>query len=244
MYSYVSNNPLIYTDPSGLGFWSDLGHFFLKVGLNILTGGLINFFGGAVNSANSGPWSEQLPIGVGSGGGLNTGTVFGSGNTGPYIFSLEHGTQPQTSGQFLRAYWSTAGFLFNFLTGTGPSIRYYGPNDYRTRDLMSSKGFQVVNQQIKQACKSGSTNGPLDLSTPQGAKDIPYDVFHSPVGVQAGGYNGTWSTSGGTTQVNIVNYAGAQSFFYHAASDRTGTSGPFRTIKQTFVIKEPSTCGN
>ena len=29
-----------------------------------------------------------------------------------------------------------------------------------------------------------------------------------------------------------------------ASPFRTGTSGPFRTIKQTFVIKEPIPCGN
>jgi RHS repeat-associated protein len=32
MYSYVTNNPLSYTDPSGMGFWSDLGNFFLGIG--------------------------------------------------------------------------------------------------------------------------------------------------------------------------------------------------------------------
>jgi len=142
------------------------------------------------------------------------------------IFNLEDGIQPQTTGQFFRSCWSTAGFLYNFATGAGPRIRYHGPNDYRTRDLMSSKGFQVVNQQIKRGCQAGKANGTLNLSTWQGAKDIPYDIFHSSGGGEVGGYNGTWSTSGGTTQVNIVNYAGAYSFFYHAVNDRGGTSGP------------------
>jgi RHS repeat-associated protein len=92
-YTYVGNNPLTFTDPSGLGFWSDLGGFLLNVGLNILPGGLNNFFGGviggAISSANSGPWNEQLPIGGLSGGPLDTGTVFGSGNTGGMVFSYE-----------------------------------------------------------------------------------------------------------------------------------------------------------
>jgi len=266
-YSYVSNAPTALTDPSGLGIFGDLGSiigsFFpglgtligwgigsiadLATGQSISPPGFVglgsDIFGSITGSVNTGPWNEQWPIGGGMGP-LNTGTVFGSGNTGPFIFSLEDGaTQPQTTWQFFRSYWSTGGFLFNFVTGTGPRVRYYGPNDYRARDLMSSKGFQVVNQQIKQGCQAGKTHGTLNLSTWQGYKDIPYDIFHSPVGGEAGGYNGTWSASGGTSEITIVNYAGAYSFFYHAVNDRTGTSGPFRTIKQTFVIKEPSPCG-
>jgi hypothetical protein len=30
----VSNGPMMYTDPDGLGFWSDLGNFALNLGLD------------------------------------------------------------------------------------------------------------------------------------------------------------------------------------------------------------------
>jgi hypothetical protein len=128
--------------------------------------------------------------------------------------------------------------------GQGRGFATTGRFDYRTRDLFSSKGLQQqVNQQIKQGCASGKTSNSLNLESMDAFKNIPYDLFHSPVGGQVGGYQGDWKVSDGTAQITIVNYAGAYSFFYHAVDDRKGTSGPFRTIKQTFVIKEPSPCG-
>lgn len=71
-YSYVANNPLNYTDPSGEGFWSGLvdvlGSFFgiwgQWPGLNVPNG--IPGGGGADPLGTIGggdPWSEQLPSG-------------------------------------------------------------------------------------------------------------------------------------------------------------------------------------
>jgi RHS repeat-associated protein len=99
-YSYVSNSPLAYTDPSGLGFWSDLAGIIGDVVSDLFGGWLFGGFGGggggivggiagSVNSSQ--PWNEQLPIGTGFGGALNTGGVFGSGDTGGFIFSLGDG---------------------------------------------------------------------------------------------------------------------------------------------------------
>jgi len=103
-YAYVGNNPLSYTDPSGLGFWSDLGNFLLNLGLDVLTqggwsignivgtvatGGSLggDTIGGISGGVNDGPWNEQIPIG-GVGAGVNTGGTFGSGSTGPGVFSF------------------------------------------------------------------------------------------------------------------------------------------------------------
>ncbi len=50
------------------------------------------FLGNAIGNANSGPWNEQIPgLGVGS---INTGGGFGSGNTSPFVFSAQAGSQP------------------------------------------------------------------------------------------------------------------------------------------------------
>jgi RHS repeat-associated protein len=248
-YAYVGNNPLTYTDPSGL-FAEQVGlcaagpegcAIGAAIGIAEALFGIFGFGGGSqadlssiahtpVTLSPSVDWQHMPPTFSADAwcyGCLPTRTL----------------TLPQTNWQFFRSYWSTAGFLFNFLTGTGPRIRYYGPADYRTRDLMSSKGFQQINQQIKEGCLAGKSNDTLNLSSWDGYKNIPYDSVHSPVGGQVGGYNGSWHTVGDTTYVNIVNYAGAYSFFYHGVNDRTGTKGPFRTIKQTFNIEEPNPCG-
>ncbi len=192
IYTYVGNNPLSYTDPSGMEggevgacaanpiacgvvigveLGITLSHVFGNLGYSGPP--VPNWSGTAWGTGpaqapnyNDGPWSERNPYG--GSGGVNTGGVFGSGNTGPFVFSFEGNTQPQTGWQYLGAYWSTAGFLANFLTGTGPRSRNYGPNDYRTRDLMSSRGFGVINQQIKQACQAGKTAGAVEPFHPAG----------------------------------------------------------------------------
>jgi len=88
-YAYVGGNPVNVTDPDGLGFWSWLGKILLNVGLDYLTGGgwsLGNFLGGL--GGNDVPWNEKVP-GLGGGGTVNTGGVFGSGQVGPGVFSLD-----------------------------------------------------------------------------------------------------------------------------------------------------------
>jgi RHS repeat-associated protein len=75
-YSYVSNGPMMYTDPDGLGFWSDLGNFALNLGLDFLTAGQVNLGGLAQ---------------TGGGGTGTPGGVFGNGANGPFVFSLADG---------------------------------------------------------------------------------------------------------------------------------------------------------
>lgn len=119
-------------------------------------------------------WNEQPP--GSDSGSSDPGTLFGSGNTSPFVFSFQN----QSFGDYLRSYWSSAGFLGNFLTGTGPISRYDGPQDYRTRDLMSSGGFQrIVNPKIAAACQAGATSGRLNPGTGEAAGEIPFDIFHS-----------------------------------------------------------------
>jgi hypothetical protein len=229
----------------GLGSIGDLA-----TGQSISPPGFIgigsDIFGSIAGSVNNGqPWNEQLPIGPGMGP-LNTGTVFGSGDTGGFIFSLSPdeqlmlGSVPSGGPSPLL---STVGFLVNFLTGTGPRNRYYGPADYRTVDLMRSKGFQQNMQRITAACQAGQTSGKVELGTAQGGLNLPYDAVHSPVGVQVGGYaGGTWTANGNTVTMTIPNDAGAKSFLYHIFPNSPFSIGPGRTINQKFDITVANPC--
>jgi hypothetical protein len=94
---------MIYTDPDGLNIFGDIwrtmwnGSMWIAKNLlpTLATLGTNQILWGGgwpgIGNSNSGPWNEQLPAGVGSGGVVNTGTVYGSGSTGPFIFSLENG---------------------------------------------------------------------------------------------------------------------------------------------------------
>ena len=111
-YAYVGNNPLSYTDPSGKGAGELLcagGPVGCGVGVAIDVGlALWGIFGRghtptlanfpfpnqipgvsptSGSASSDDPWNEQAPTG-GSGGPFGIGGLYGSGNTGPFVFSL------------------------------------------------------------------------------------------------------------------------------------------------------------
>ena len=144
-YAYVNNNPLTYTDPSGMdgggfslcaggpvacgiGIGIDIGIVLWKIfgsgggGSARPTvpntqpgGGSANCGGplGGCGSAGGDPWNEKVPFGL-SGGGLNTGSVFGSGNTSPFVFSFADASE-----SWIQKVPTVPGWLVNGVAGAG-----------------------------------------------------------------------------------------------------------------------------
>lgn len=250
-YAYVSNNPMMYTDPSGLGFWSFMFNASLKLG-DMLT--RFASFGGmglpGYGGTNDGPWNERPPISGGSGG-VNTGGVFGSGSTDQFIFSLTPGDLkrvPSLGAQNIMLTvigWGQAfGILGDLLSGSGSRRRVYTMSNLETHDLMRSGGFKQVTDDISRACRRGLIEGSVDLGTFGAAKNLPRDMVLSPTGAQVGGYTylGRWKIDGGNVDINISNDAGAESLFYHRVPNAPWSQGPMSTINQTFKISMPNPC--
>jgi len=123
-YAYVGNNPLSYTDPSGmcpscvlglLGEAADGSGVGLAIGAAIGLGELFyDIFGGggpppSIPSSLATPsspilqpspdfdsqgWNAQIPGNTDPDGSIDSGTLFGSGNTSPFIFSATQGSSP------------------------------------------------------------------------------------------------------------------------------------------------------
>jgi RHS repeat-associated protein len=143
------------------------------------------------------------------------------------------------------SYYSNVAFLFNFVTGRGADSREYGPQNWETVEMADSPGVRKLRSTFQ-------TGGCTDIPTwGYGSGEAWYDTLVSP-------YNSDWSSTAaqvggfdrasvknngdGTATYTIPNKAGRHSFVYHAMSDKTSSSGPMRTITQTFKWTEPTGC--
>lgn len=137
---------------------------------------------------------------------------------------------------------SNASFLWDFLTGGGRNDRFYGPDTIETQEMMSSPAADVLRNNFY----SGRTQG-LSYTTVQAAVDTLLNPeYWSSTALQVGGFAGASAVDNcnGTVTYTIRNTAGANSFFYHLVKDSSRTSGPFRSINQTFVWTENVRSGN
>lgn len=131
---------------------------------------------------------------------------------------------------------SNARFLADFVTGGGSSNRVYGPGTVESREMQSSPGAAALRNEFY----NGNGNN-VAYSTVQAAKDTLLDPSQwSSTALQVGGFAGASAVNNGngTATFTIQNVAGASSFFYHAVPNRSETTGPFRSITQTFSWTE------
>ncbi len=238
-YGYVSNNPLTYTDPSGMFLSATAvgasagGPIGAGIGAAVDIGLLLfgRFGGGGGQPDLSGVASTPNPLG----GVPGSPQVPGSNGLLPCGQTMK-GCPPSPL-------WSTAGYFVNWVTGTGPRLRYYGPKDFRTLDFMKSMGFQTTMLKIAGACRDGAISGKVSLGTYEGGYNLPYDIPNSPVGAEVGGYDGgRWRANGSDIDIKIHNDSGTRSFFYGKVPNSPLPFGPMRTIHQTFEIKVPNPC--
>ncbi len=144
--------------------------------------------------------------------------------------------RPRRTGPRAFSEWGNSWFLFDFLAGSGETDRTYDFYSPETKALRTSAGGNKLRDHFyAEGCKDVRA---FSYGTFQAARDTLPPSPWSDVSLQVGGFICSAKTEGDQVTFTVVNYAGAKSFFYHVAPNRTGTSGPFRTIKQTFKWTE------
>lgn len=139
--------------------------------------------------------------------------------------------------------WSSnLSFLLDWASGGGSNNRFYGPNTVETREMQNSPGANALRNNFN---AGGGKN--FAYGSGQAAWDTvvnPATADRSSTAAQVGGFAGASAINNGdgTVTFTILNVAGANSFFYHLVSDRSGTTGPMRNINQTFQWTEKTRC--
>jgi len=101
--------------------------------------------------------------------------------------------------------------------------------------MMNSPAAAAMRSQF-QSNGGQDTNG-INYATGQAAEDtLPNPGKWSSTALQVGGFAGASviNNGNGTATFTIPYDAGAHSFFYHLTPNRSGDTGPLRTIQQTF----------
>jgi hypothetical protein len=139
--------------------------------------------------------------------------------------------------------WS---FLVDFLTGSGETNRFYGPDTIQTFQMRQSPGAAKLRDAFYAGGCKDIKGGPSgEYGTWAAARDTVLGPVFSGGGLtntatQVGGFAGATAINNGdgTVTFTIPNTAGMRSFLFHAVPNRTGTAGPMRTIQQTFQWTE------
>jgi len=187
--------------------------------------------GGAV-AANPGPLAGGQPPGI------NLGTL----SLAQYERVVQY-DRPVSS----RMPW---GWLLSWIKGTRNSREYYGPGTMASADMSVSAGGKALREAFySSGCPQdlrdgeyGSGRAAWETMVPELAQIVsPWPIVGNGTAAQVGGFGGAKVVrgEGGTVTFTVPNVAGTKSFFYHVVPDRTGTSGPMRSVYQVFQWTEP-----
>jgi RHS repeat-associated protein len=138
-------------------------------------------------------------------------------------------------------YESNWNYLLDFLTGGGETDRYYGPETIETQEMMVSLGADKVREQFVEGGYEELTDGYYGTLEAAGHTILnPFTRDLGSTATQVGGFGSVTviPSKNGTAAYTITNYSGTKSFFYHIVPNRQGTTGPMRTITQTFQWTE------
>lgn len=137
--------------------------------------------------------------------------------------------------------WTNVAFVIQFLTGTGANVQTY-TRGTEFDEVMASQGVYEMKRKWFSVPRPPGSTMDFEYTTSHAAKEtLLHPTMWGGTDFQLGGWIGSGEAKAdGTVAFKIVNTAGAHSFFYHLpfVSDRTGMTGPFRTIIQYFEWTE------
>jgi len=226
LYSYMLNNPLIYTDPTGEECVWDEGSFDAADDKDTGSsqkcsgkGGMWvdpNLFENATLTngqwhSNYGDWSGQSDSNLARNWVDPSATAFGGPNA---------------------AQQEVADVVSGFLTGTAPPNIEYLPQDPFTLSFQQSAGMDAINAEIAANCYA--MTGKVSVGTGEAFVNTLIDGIVGGQGfgtpeAQLGAFNTTYTRDGGTVSVIVTNPISLNSLLYHAPGQGWNSESDERT---------------